>query len=135
MKIAQVIIFTLGWALSVQFTFALDAAPPPEIKTLQWTFETAQNSKLPVIQMKDTKIRNVIDSLDDSSASLAGFYLDIDTTNVRDRLDRSISVEAKEISWMAFLGLVADRLDAKIIVEPGVFRLVPIESKNLPPKK
>jgi hypothetical protein len=134
-KIAQVIIFTLGCALSVQFIFALDAAPPPEIKTLQWTFETAQGCKIPVIQMKDTKIREVIDSLDDSSASLAGFYLDIDTTNVRDRLDWSISVEAKDISWMAFLGLVADRLDAKIIVEPGVFRLVPLESKNLPPKK
>ncbi|GAA5120820.1 hypothetical protein GCM10023212_15030 [Luteolibacter yonseiensis] len=108
---------------------ALDAPPPPDPKTMEWTMKQAAYIH-PVFDIENTEASWIIATLDDSSMTTPGFYLNIDKSQVEDRLARKLTFRVKEISWLAVLAKVADALDAEIRISPGKFTLVPREDEE-----
>lgn len=102
---------------------AFDAPAPPAIKSMEWTVGQAAYI-YPRFEMEDTEVSKIIEWLDDSM-NTPGFYLDIDKSQVLDRLGKTLTFKGEKITWLTVLGKVADAIDANIEIYPGEFKLVP----------
>jgi|GEM_PF-2510122 len=105
---------------------AFDAALP-ETKTIAWSLKKADVS-IPSLDLTNTTIREIIKFMDRSDGS-PGFFIDVDVSAVTNKLDKKVTIKAKDLPWLELLGQVADLLDSDILVQEGVFKLVP-RNKN-----
>ncbi|MDA0768183.1 MAG: hypothetical protein O3A92_15350 [Verrucomicrobia bacterium] len=124
-------ILCLGLALLVSGPVqGIDAAPPPKVKTLAWTMKIATESHVENLDLRNAVASGVVEFLDASEGSLAGFYLNLDAAGVADRLHRRVTiVEPVGLMWIEVVARLADQLDADVVISPGKVKLVPREEE------
>ena len=121
-KLLQVLVIFVT-AMGAEDACALDAPPPPDHKTLQWTLELA-NKEIPILTTSETPVWSLLASFS-STMEMPGFYLDVDYSEVEERTKTKVTIEIRDTTWLAAIGQVADMIDADIQISPGVVKLVP----------
>ena len=94
----------------------------PERKTIEWTIEMGK-PVIPEVDFEKAPASKVIEFM--VPANGVGFFVKIDTSAVKSRLNRTLTIHERKMPWMLLLGRVADNLDADIVIGEGVFKLVP----------
>ncbi|MBB5353952.1 hypothetical protein HNR46_004222 [Haloferula luteola] len=117
------IVLFVGVAFGGSRVAALDAPAPPAPKTLAWTVKQA-NRRLPTVDFTGTRVDCAIELLG-SSMTLPGYYLKIDASKIQERFDRKLDLHLKDVRWIEVMGAIADAVDAKLVIEPGLLRFVP----------
>lgn len=102
---------------------AFDADLPKE-KTREWTIKQGL-VLLPMVDLDEMPAAKVIEFM--LPADGRGYFIKIDTSKVKSRLDRRLSLRERQVPWIVLLGKVADLLEADVVIGEGTYKLVPRE--------
>jgi hypothetical protein len=115
-------ILTILALYAVSNAVAFDYDPPPRVKTMEWTIKIANATGTWIYE--DETAESILADLD-RSMSLPGAYLDIDRSQVRQKLETKLTFHAEKFTWLQLLAKVADAIGADVMIAPGKFTLIP----------
>jgi hypothetical protein len=95
--------------------------------TVAWTVK-ASGATFPGIDLDEVTIASAIRYLEARMES-SGAQLKIDSSGINSMLEKRISLKAEQITWLQVLAVVADEAGSSIVVDPGGYRLIPINKR------
>lgn len=104
--------------------FAFDPAGPPPERTMEWTTRSLANFKIPHVSLKDMAL---IDALVFASRIDVpkAYRVSLEYPQAMERSDIRLTLEAKDISWIELLGIIAAKANLDLRIQPGLVTFVP----------
>ncbi|MEM0967315.1 MAG: hypothetical protein AAGJ81_14305 [Verrucomicrobiota bacterium] len=98
----------------------------PDPITYEWTIETATKSQIPKFSANDVTVSQLIDGLSDDMV----FPLRIEALGIaKEKLENKVTIKREQIAWIEIVALIADEIEADIVITKGGVVLVPATLK------
>ncbi|MBT62000.1 hypothetical protein QEH52_18635 [Coraliomargarita sp. SDUM461003] len=99
----------------------------PDPMTYEWTIRSATVGKIPKVNFTDSSVRAVIGALSNSMT----FPLRVDASQIsEEHFNKRITIQETDISWIEVLALVADVIEADILITKGKVILKPNHNQS-----
>jgi len=98
----------------------------PDPVTYEWTIQQATKTTIPKVNFTDAPAKKIIEALGDSMV----FPLRIEASLVSEgKLNKKITIQREQITWIEIVSVVADKIEADILITKGKVILKPIQTQ------
>ncbi|MEM0966077.1 MAG: hypothetical protein AAGJ81_08025 [Verrucomicrobiota bacterium] len=99
----------------------------PETISYEWTVQTAFQGRIPKFTAKDAPISQLIRGLGDGMTST----LEIKALGMDEaKLEKRLTFERENVAWIEVVALIADEINADILITKGGVILMPATLEN-----
>lgn len=124
MKVTTSIGILLFLALSVSAEYSFIT---PDTITYNWTVRTAQETKIPKLKLTEITVGKALEILSDSSV----FQLRVEAQGIsEEKLNERITIQKEKIAWIEIVSIIADEIEADILITKGRVILKPQSTKQ-----
>ena len=121
----------MTYRLALAFCFLLESnAPafdpigPPPVKTLEWTVGFVSQRRIPAVHIKNATVEEALEFLRMPDIPDA-YGFKIDYSKLKEPVDLKITIQDKNITILQAIAAVAQKVNADILIKPGVIVLMP----------
>jgi hypothetical protein len=104
--------------------FAFDPAGPPPERSMEWTTRSLADVRIPYIDFKDVAMIDALVFATRIDVPKA-YRVWLEYPNAMEQSNVRLTLEAKNISWMELLGIIAAKADMDLRIQPGLVTFVP----------
>ena len=105
---------------------AFDPIGPPPKKTIEWTTNYIYWAVVPKIDFEDISVQEALDFISQATGIPSAYRVEVDATAMGKTILKSkIQMQEKNIKLSDAIAKIADRINAKMVIDEGVIRLVP----------
>lgn len=104
----------------------------PPVKTLTWTASFVSTVKIPTVLFENEPVGSAMDYL--LQAFLPEFRPEIEFGLLKPEKVKPVRFTGRNVTLLYAVSMIAEQLDANVLLEPGKIVLVPKEEKKEPEK-